>query len=288
MRFEPLHHEFGATVHDCALRPDMSAAEIQRLEQAVNHYSLLLLPGQDLDDDRHLALTRRFGEAEEEHVAYYSAGEVKYIGTVGNIDDRGSALPNASPRVRYQTGNEMWHTDSSFRENPSLYSLLYAYEVPDEGGETEFASARTAYARLDEATRQLLEPLVGIHDYIYSRTKVSPDAVNQSQRAHMYPVRNRLVRCNPVNGRRNFFIGSHVRDIEGWEHDRAQALLARLLAAAVRPESVCRHQWAAGDLLLWDNRCVLHRGCGYDADKCRRRLHQTRVRGRGPTLTEVL
>ena len=288
MNVESLHGEFGARISNCNVGPEMPDSDIRKLEHAINEYSLLVLPGQSLDDERHLGFTCRFGDAEEEHVAYYSRGEITYIGKVGNIDDQGNQLKTINTRVKYQTGNEMWHSDSSFRENPSLYSILYAYEVPDEGGATAFASCRSAYDRLDDTKKNEIESLVGIHDYIFSRTKIGEDAVNAGQRTHMYPVRNRLVRKNPANGRKNFFIGSHVRDIEGWKHEEAQQLLQALLAEATRPQSVYTHHWAAGDLLIWDNRCILHRGCGYDADRYRRRMHQTRVRGRGPTLTEEI
>ena len=104
----------------------------------------------------------------------------------------------------------------------------------------------------------------------------------------MHPVRQRLVRQNPVTGERNYFVASHVRTIEGMPEDEARALLDRLMAEATRPESVYRHRWRAGDFVIWDNRCMLHRGCGYDADKYRRRMHQTRVRGWGPSLAEPL
>jgi alpha-ketoglutarate-dependent 2,4-dichlorophenoxyacetate dioxygenase len=182
----------------------------------------------------------------------------------------------------------MWHTDSSFREIPAMYSILAAYEVPDEAGETEFASARSAYQRLDAATRQLIEDKIAIHDYIYSRTQVGEDAVNQGQRTFMHPVRQRLVRQNPVTGERNYFVASHVRTIEGMPDTGGQSLIERLMAEATRPESVYRHRWQTGDFVIWDNRCMLHRGCGYDADKYRRRMHQTRVRGQMPSLAEPL
>ena len=169
-----------------------------------------------------------------------------------------------------------------------MYSILSAYEVPDEGGETEFASARAAWARLDRATRDLIHGRIGIHDYIYSRTQVSEDAVNQSQRTYMHPVRQRLVRQNPVTGEKNIFVGSHVKQIEGMPDDEALPLIGRLIAEITRPESVYRHRWRQGDVVIWDNRCLLHRGCGYDEEKYRRRMHQTRVRGSGPSLAEAL
>ena len=158
--------------------------------------------------------------------------------------------------------------------------------MPAEGGETEFVSTRAAYKRLDKALQNKIDPLVGIHDYIFSRTMVSEDAVTSGQREFMYPVRQKLVRTNPYTGDKNFFIGSHVRDIVGWQQKDSRPLLDNLLEEATRAQSVYRHQWQAGDLVIWDNRCILHRGCGYDADKYRRYMRQTRVRGQGPTLAE--
>jgi len=286
MNIEPLHPEFGARISGVDLAQSLDQPSFEQIDMALNQYSFLLFPQQEMDDEAQLDLTRRFGQLEEEHVSYYSRGEITYIGRVGNINPDGSKA--SARQVKASTGNEMWHTDSSFREIPAMYSLLAAYEVPDEAGETEFASARAAYQRLDAATRKLIEGRVGIHDYIYSRTKVGEDAVNQGQRSYMHPVRQRLVRQNPVTGERNYFIASHVRTIEGMPDEEARALLDRLMGEATRPESVYRHRWRAGDFVIWDNRCILHRGCGYDADKYRRRMHQTRVRGWGPSLAEPL
>jgi alpha-ketoglutarate-dependent 2,4-dichlorophenoxyacetate dioxygenase len=282
-----LHPEFGAEVTDLDISQALNESDLSALNAAINQYSVLLFRDQTLDDAGQIDFSRQFGDLEEDHVSYYSHGEINYIGTVGNIDADGNKLATAHRGVRLQTANQMWHSDSSFRENPSLYSILYAYEVPDEGGETEFVSSRTAYQRLDDATKSTIEPLIGIHDYIYSRTQVSEDAVNEGQRQYMYPVRQKLVRTNPNTGDKNFYIGSHVRDIDGWERARSRPLLDKLTHEATRPESIYRHQWRVGDLVMWDNRCMLHRGCGYDADKYRRLKHQTRVRGAGPTLTEV-
>ena len=284
MNTEPLHPEFGVRVSGVDLSKPLSDETFAAIDEAVNRYSFLLFENQSMDDERHLAFTRRFGDLEEEHVSYYSRGEITYIGRVGNINPDGSQV--SARQVKASTGNEMWHTDSSFREIPAMYSLLAAYEVPDEAGETEFASARAAYRRLDAATRELIDARVGIHDYIYSRTKVGEDAVNQGQRRFMHPVRQRLVRQNPVTGERNYFVASHVREIEDMPEAESRALIDRLIDEATRPESVYRHRWRPGDFVIWDNRCLLHRGCGYDAVKYRRRMHQTRVRGLMPSIAE--
>ncbi|MBT8436887.1 MAG: TauD/TfdA family dioxygenase [Gammaproteobacteria bacterium] len=286
MNVDPIHSEFGARVTGVDLSRPLDDATFAQIDEAINRYSILLFEDQRMNDAAHLEFTRRFGQLEEEHVSYYSRGEVTYIGRVGNIDDDGNRV--SARHIKASTGNEMWHSDSSFREIPAMYSLLCAYEVPDEAGETEFASARAAYARLDRATRQQIEDRVGIHDYIFSRTKVGEDAVTQNQRTFMHPVRQRLVRQNPVTGEKNIYVGSHVKAVEGMPDAEARPLIDRLIDEVTRPESVYRHRWRVGDFMIWDNRCILHRGCGYDAEKYRRRMHQTRVRGLSPSLAEQL
>jgi len=286
MNIDPLHPEFGARVSGVDLSQVLSQSEFDLIDDAINRYSFLLFQNQSLNDQLHVEFTKRFGQLEEEHVSYYSHGQVTYVGRVGNIDTDGNKV--STRQVKSSTGNEMWHADSSFREIPAMYSLLYAYEVPDEAGETEFASARAAYQRLDTDTRELIDSRIGIHDYIYSRTKVGEDAVTQSQRTYMHPVRQRLVRQNPVTGERNVFVGSHVKEIEGMPVDEARSLIEALITEVTRPESIYRHRWQVGDFVIWDNRCTVHRGCGYDADKYRRRMHQTRVRGLAPSIAEEL
>ena len=286
MNIEPLHTEFGARISGVDLSLELDQPTFAQIDLALNRHSFLLFENQQMNDQAHLDFTQRFGELEEEHVSYYSRGEITYMGTVGNIDADGNKV--SARQIKSSTGNEMWHSDSSFREIPAMYSLLTAYEVPDEAGETAFASARSAYQRLDPETRELIEGRVGIHDYIYSRTQVSEDAVNQGQRTYMHPVRQRLVRQNPVTGERNVYVGSHVKEIEGMPDDEAKPLIKRLIAEVTRPESIYRHRWQVGDFVIWDNRCLLHCGCGYDADKYRRRMHQTRVRGAGPSIAESL
>lgn len=279
-----LHEEFGAEVSGVDLSRPVPEDLLAALDSALNRHSMLLFREQDMDDTRHLALTGLFGDLEEEHVSYYGAGEITYIGLVGNVDSRGNRTPGR--RVRSQTGNQMWHSDSSFREIPSMYSILCAYQVPGQGGETEFASGRSAWTRLDRRAQEMMLPLVGIHDYIYSRTKIGEDAVNASQRTYMRPVRQRLVRKNPVTGERNLYGGSHLRQIETLDNGRSRELIDGIMNEITRPESVYRHDWKAGDVMIWDNRCLLHRGCGYDADRYLRRMHQTRVRCRGTSLAE--
>ena len=178
----------------------------------------------------------------------------------------------------------MWHTDSSFRKVPSFVSIMMAYEVPEEGGETQFVSARSAYTRLSEDMKEKIDPLEVIHDYVFSRSKVVD--VDPKHAASLPPITQRLVRKNPNTGAKNFYIGSHAKEIVGWNYDDSRSLLDELLAQTTVAELIYTHKWQPGDLVIWDNRCILHRGTGYDADKYRRFMRQTRVAGLGPTLEE--
>jgi alpha-ketoglutarate-dependent 2,4-dichlorophenoxyacetate dioxygenase len=136
---------------------------------------------------------------------------------------------------------------------------------------------RAAHARLPDALRATIEPLFVIHDYVFSRSRVAP--VDPNHAASLPPVMHRLVRRNPGNGLGNYYVGSHARSIPGWSGIDGRRLLDDLLARATGPLDIHAHRWRAGDTVIWDNRCLLHRGTGYDADRWRRRMRQTRVVG---------
>jgi len=274
---EPLHADIGARVTGIALSGDLGERDIAQLHALIDTHSVLVFPGQEMSDERHLAFTRLLGEPEVEHVTFGKTGKVVYFGTVGNVRDDGSKLGNAEDNTRYQRGNELWHSDSSFREVPSYVSILHGYEVPGEGGATAFASQRAAYAGLPEDLRETIDPLFGVHDYVFSRAPVAP--VDPNHAASLPPGMHPLMRTNPANGLKNYYVGSHARSIPGWSGIDSRRLLDDLLARATQPEHVYAHQWQAGDTVIWDNRCILHRGTGYDADKWRRRMRQTRVVG---------
>lgn len=286
LTIEPIHPDFGARITGIDVKSELSDETAEDIRKAIDEHSFVHFPDQTFDDDSQLALTRALGEPEPNHVKLGQDGIIEFFGTIGNVQEDGTALGNDHKRTIFQTGNNMWHSDSSFREVPSFVSIMCAYEVPEEGGETEFVSARAAYGRLSADERETIDPLHVIHDYVFSRSKVSPDAVTPSHAASLPPIEQKLVRANPRTGAKNHYIGSHAKQIAGWSLEKSRPLLDDLLERATRPEHVYSHRWRAGDLVIWDNRCLLHRGAGYDADKYRRRIRQTRVRGAGPTLKE--
>ena len=286
LTIEKLHPDFGARITGLDLNDELSGEVVAELKTAIDDYSLLCFPDQDFDDGKQVAFTRLFGEPEPDHVALGQEGRIQYLGTVGNIDDEGNQRGNADRKTVFATGNNMWHSDSSFREVPSFISLMCVYEVPAEGGETQFASARAAYARLSEEERRHIDGLTVIHSYVFSRSKVAPDAVTPSHAASLPPVEQKLVRTNPGNGAKNYYVGSHAERVVGWGAAESRELLDGLLEGMTRDEDIYTHAWQPGEVVIWDNRCLLHRGTGFDADKYRRYMRQSRVIGDGSTLTE--
>ncbi len=284
LTIEPLHPDFGARVMGIDLAAPLDGGALSAVRRAIDDYSFLCFPDQALDDDGLLAFTREIGEPEIEHVRFGRDGVVQYLSTIGNIDDSGSRRGNDHEMTQYFSGTNMWHSDSSFREVPTFVTITHAHEVPDQGGETEFVSARAAYGHLPEARRHEIDPLTVIHDYVYSRSQVAP--VKQSHADSLPPVEQKLVRTNPATGARNYYVGSHAKAVVGWNDRDSRALLDDLLARATGPEQIYAHRWRRGDLVIWDNRCLLHRGRPYDADRYRRRMRQTRICGAGPTLRE--
>ncbi len=282
---EKLHPDFGVRVTGLDLNSDLTDEIVGEIKTAIDDHSVVCFPDQDFDDDRQVAFTRLFGEPEPDHVALGQEGRINYLGTIGNITDDGAKLGNSDKKTIFSTGNNMWHSDSSFREVPSFISVMSVYEVPDEGGETEFASARAGYARLSDEEKARIEDLIVIHNYVFSRSKVAPDAVTPSHAASLPPVKQKLVRTNPGNGAKNYYVGSHAETVIGWGEQESRELIDGLLENMTRPEDIYRHNWQPGEVVIWDNRCLLHRGCGYDADKYRRYMRQTRVTGDGNTLT---
>ena len=286
LQLRPLHSDFGVEILDLDLSQPVSDACFAEIEVRAEQSSVVLFRRQSLDDESQLAFSRRFGELEYGHVAYGRDGSIEHIGHIGNVDAKGDQLPSKHKDVVFSTGNEMWHSDSSFREIPARFSISYAYEVTPEGGELEFVSTRPAYSRLPPEMKETIADLVVIHDYVYSRSKVGEDVVSPSLAASLPPVRQKLVRTNHSTGAKNYYVGSHARSIEGWNDEDAHALLADLVVRATKPGYRYQHRWQVGDLLIWDNRCVLHRGRPYDADRYRRRMHQTRVAGLYSSLDE--
>jgi len=188
----------------------------------------------------------------------------------------GTIISTSDRRMDYQRGNYQWHADSTFKRIPSLCSILTAREVPSEGGNTEFVSTRAAYEAQTEDERRELDSLTVEHDFSVSRGRVG-FKFSPEEAAHYPPVWHPLVQTNPVTGRRSLLIGAHAAAIVDWPAEKGAALLADLLDRATRPELVYSHRWQVGDVVIWDNRSVLHRATAYDTVNRRRLMQRTTI-----------
>jgi len=282
-----LHPRFGVEVVDVDVTR-VDEATFAEVVAAFEEHSVLLFRGQSLTDEAQVAFSRRFGPLEVTIRSIASRAETPpHIANLSNVDGENRLIPTGDKRNLFNAGNQMWHTDSSFKKVPAHASLLSAREVPPEGGETQFASMRVAYDRLPADMRAFLEDRVAVHSFVYSRGLIDDGLLPPEHAAQVPPVRQALVRANPVNGRKAFYVGSHACEIEGMPTAEARALLRELREAATRPEVVYTHRWRVGDLVMWGNRCMLHRGRPWDESRYRRVMHRTTVAGVGPTAPDA-
>jgi alpha-ketoglutarate-dependent 2,4-dichlorophenoxyacetate dioxygenase len=269
---------FAARIDGADIRRPLDEPTWAAIRAAFEEHSVLLFRGAGLDDETQVAFSLRFGALEVTRSMNPAAGTP--FARQSNLDIKtGEVIPAEDRRMVYQLANMLWHSDSSFKPVPSLCSLLSGRIVPPEGGATEFASARAAYPSLPEALKRRVEHAVVVHDFAWSRDQVRPGFFTAEERAVYPPVRHPLVRANPVNGRRALFLGAHASHVEGLSIDEGRALLRTVLDHVTRPEFVYRHEWQEGDLVVWDNRCVLHRATPFDTTRHRRLMQRTTVGG---------
>lgn len=281
---------FGARVAgvDVAALDDEAFAAVER---AANAYAVLVIPGQRIDDEAQIAFSRRFGPLERAlHRDSVRMGFAPEISHLGNVDKDGNRLAADSRKVVYDRGNQSWHTDSSFKEVPAKFSILSARVLPRAGGGTEYADARDAYdtwkgAADGTAKEDLVDEICG-HSIVYSRMVNTGDIFSEEEKREMPSSRQRLVRRHPATGRRNFYAGAHASHIEGWPEEKGRAVLDEINDWIVRRERVYSHEWSEHDLVIWDNRRVLHRGLPWPDGDDVRVMHRTTVAGDRPSPDE--
>ncbi|MDH3233430.1 MAG: TauD/TfdA family dioxygenase [Alphaproteobacteria bacterium] len=262
----PVTESFAAEIGDVDLSQPLSDADWQAIDEAYRTYAVLIFPDQRISHDDHIAFARRFGPMDMSMMVDLDDKEMRVpveIADVSNLDAAGRILP-ATHRLReFQHGNRLWHTDSSFKEVPANASLLYIQSIPPVGGQTEFADMRAAYDALTEATKRKIEGKVAMHSIATSRSKLG-FAMTEAENA-IYPrVPQVMVRNHAHNGRKSVYVASHAGEIVGMPDEEARALLAELMAHATQRQFVYCHRWRTNDLVVWDNRCTMHRGLAFD------------------------
>ena len=285
-----IHPAFVGDVSGVDLSGPLTGDEVAAIEAGMDRYAVLVFHDQKVTDEQQMAFSKNFGALEEARGGNITKPEDKRLQTgmndVSNLGRDGQPLPRDS-RVRlFNLGNMLWHSDSSFRPIPAKYSLLSARVVNPTGGSTEFADMRAAYDALDASTKTLIEDLICEHSLMYSRGSLGMLDYSEEERAMFRPVRQRLVRTHPVSGRKSLYLSSHAGAIIGMPMPEARILLKDLNEHATQPKFVYVHHWRAGDLVMWDNRQMMHRVRRYDESQPRD-MRRTTVAGDTATAAQV-
>ncbi|MGB7301376.1 MAG: TauD/TfdA family dioxygenase [Burkholderiaceae bacterium] len=291
MKLTALHPVFAARIDGINLRHPLSPAMVARIHQGMNDYAVLVFRDQDLTDEHHLAVGQALGEIETSRATVDETDhrlQHNNMNDISNIGSDGKLLAADARRRMFNLGNRLWHTDSSFKPTPAKYSLLYAHHVPAAGGDTEFADMRAAWDALDKPMRQRLDGLVAMHSLLYSRARLGWHDFNEQERAKFKPVPQRLVRRHEGSGRLGLYLASHIGEIQGWPVAEAMIFVSDLVEHATRPGFVFRHQWKKGDLVIWDNRCTMHRATAFDDVNEPRDLRRVTLQDSAPTLAQPI
>ena len=281
---------FVGEVSGIDITQPLMTAEAAELEAGMDRYAVLVYHDQRLTDEQQKAFSLNFGPLEETAGGNVTKDAERRLdpdmADVSNLGADHKPLARDDRRRLFNLGNQLWHSDSSFRAVPAKFSLLSGRIVVDKGGDTEFADMRAAYDTLDPATKTEIENLVCEHSLIYSRGSLGFTELSDEERRMFKPVRQRLVRTHPVTGRKSLYLSSHIGTIVGWPMPEARAFIRDLAEHATQPRFVYAHTWRQWDLVMWDNRQLMHRMTRFD-DTQVRDMRRTTVAGDGLTVAQA-
>jgi alpha-ketoglutarate-dependent 2,4-dichlorophenoxyacetate dioxygenase len=269
----------------------LSRDQVDAIERAMDDYAVLTFPDQPLTDQQQIAFTSHFGQLEITLAGQMAKPEERRfqqleLGDISNLANGDpTKLRARADRARmYALANRLWHSDASFRAVGAGYTLLHARVVPSKGADTQFADMRAAYDALSAAEKREVEDLVCEHSIVFSREQIGFADYNPGFDEHLKPVPHKLVLTHPKIGRKSLYLSSHIGGIVGWPVPEARAFLRDLTEHATQPQFVYSHNWKVGDLVMWDNRTVMHRATRFDDLKEMRDLRRTSLKGVGLTL----
>jgi len=287
---QPVTPEFAAEVGDVELGKPLSADDIAAIKAAFTRYAVLVFPDQAFSDESHLDFARHFGPLETSVFAIRQDHKMRLhenMADVGNLDAENRIL-KADDRIRlYQLGNRLWHTDSSFKRLPAYCSILHGRSIPPVGGHTEFADLRAAYDTLPETTKRRIAGLVAWHSLLTSRAKLGFADFDETEKKTFEPVPQVLVRRLQDSGRMSLYLASHAGAISGMSKTEAEALLKELIDHATQRQFVYTHRWRVNDLVMWDDRCTMHRGLEFDDQRYKRDMRRATVSDVAPTCEQM-
>jgi alpha-ketoglutarate-dependent 2,4-dichlorophenoxyacetate dioxygenase len=286
----PLTTDFAGEVSGADLTRALGPDEVATLEAGMDRFAVLVYHGQTVTDDQQKAFSLNFGALEQTAGGNVTHAKDQRLGAfmadVSNLDADHKPLARDDRRRMFNLGNQLWHSDSSFRAIPAKYSILSGRITVDKGGRTEFADMRAAYDALDAPTKADIEDLICEHSLIYSRGTLGFTDLTDAERAMFKPVRQRLVRTHPVTGRKSLYLSSHIGAILGWPVPEARAFIRDLTEHATQPRFLYQHVWKQFDMIMWDNRSTMHRVTRFDDTKVRD-MRRTTVAGDTATVEQL-
>ena len=276
----PVTPNFAAEIGDVDLSAPLAPSDLADVKDAFATYAVLIFPDQHLSQDQHLDFARHFGPLETTIALHRKDAQLrvrKEFADVSNLGPDNEVWGKESRQRMFQLGNRLWHTDSSFKRLPALASLLYARSIPPIGGHTEFADERAAYDALSDAMKRRLDALVAEHSIFNSRAKLGFTNFSDEERQGLPPVPQVLVRTLPDSGRKSLYLASHAGRIFGMSEPEGRALIEELVAHATQRQFIYTHRWRVHDLVIWDNRCTMHRGTDFDDLRWKRDMQRATV-----------
>jgi alpha-ketoglutarate-dependent 2,4-dichlorophenoxyacetate dioxygenase len=250
-------------------------ATLAEIRAGMDRFAVLVFPNQAFTDQEQLAFAERLdGQLNRNRVLDKKRWDNDALVDISNLDETGEILDTYSRRRMYSLGNRLWHTDASFNNPRGRYSMLHARAVPEVGGDTEFADLRAAYDALPNETKDAIEGLEAHHSVMHSRAFLGFDDFTPEESVRLEGAVHPLVHTIPGSGRKSLYIASHASKILDWPVPDGRLLLLELRDHAVQKEFRHTHKWTVGDLVIWDNRCTMHRGLPYEDTKYRRELRR--------------
>jgi alpha-ketoglutarate-dependent 2,4-dichlorophenoxyacetate dioxygenase len=274
----PLTPKLGAEIIGVNLAGGVDEALFHSIHQAFLQYQVLLFGTQELPPGRQVEFARHFGEVQIHVMNQYHADGDPELYRLSNLDESGN--PNGKHPDK---GTLAWHTDGSWRRVTGQATIIYAEVVACEGGETHFCDMYGAYERLNREWKKRVANLRAVHNLDFSRTRRHGDEpMTEVQRREVPPVDHPIVRTHPDTRRKCLFLGDHAEYIAGMDYDEGRVLIDQLNALAVHPDLTYEHRWTPGELIVWDNRCLMHRATDYDPAVQRRVVRRCTVLGDAP------
>jgi taurine dioxygenase len=271
IQFTPLSDVMAAEVTGLDLSVPLTDATRAAIQSAFLAHQILVFRNQELSKDTQVAFTEQFGTLERHAITNITPGAHPLVHIVSNLG------PDGQPSGVVKSTR--WHSDKSFRPAPSMATILHAVTLPPDGGDTCFANMYRSYETLPEREKAALEGVKVIHSWEHSRDNIGR-TLSQIEIDDAPPMAHPLARVHPETGRTALFLGMHAAFLIDMDRDEGSAKIEALEAHSTQEQFIYRHHWRQGDLLMWDNRCLLHRADpNFDAARHPRVMHRTCLRG---------